>query len=56
MGKILTEKTQKKLIRMHKDLGKEIRWRSRFSLGRTLELLSEMHELVVRWNSWEKKR
>ena len=56
MRKIMTEKTQRKLLKMHKALGKEIRWRSRLCMGRTLALLSDMHELVIRWDSWVKKK
>ena len=56
MRKILTEKTHKKLLKMHEALGKEIRRRSSFCTGRTLALLSDMHELVIRWNAWEDRK
>jgi len=56
MRKMLTEKVHKKLLGMHKSLGKEIRWRSRFGFGKALDLLDAMHELLILRGSWEKKR
>lgn len=56
MKKILTEKAHKKLLKLHEALGREIRWRSRFCTGRTLALLSDMHELVIRWDAWEDRK
>ena len=56
MRKILTEKSHKKLLGMHRDLGKEICWRSRFGYGRTLNLLSGMEELLIRRDSWEGRK
>ena len=56
MKKIMTEMTHRKLLKMHIALGKEIRWRSRLGMGRTLSLLSDMHELVIRWGAWVKRK
>jgi hypothetical protein len=56
MGKRLTERTHRKLLKMHKALGKEIHWRSRLGMGRTLAFLSDMHELVIRRDAWVKRK
>lgn len=53
MRMILKKSVHKKLLGILRALEKEIRYRGRLCLGRTMTALEATAELMVRRNSWE---
>ena len=56
MRLILKENAHRKLLAIHRALEKEIRFRSRLCLDRTMAALDAMHELMVKRSSWEERQ
>jgi hypothetical protein len=56
MRLILKKSVHQKLIGIQRALEKEIRWRGRLCLGRTMAALDAMPELMVSRSSWEERK
>ena len=56
MRLILKKSVHQKLLEIHRALEKEIRYRGRLCLGRTMAALEAMPELMVRRSSWEGRK
>ncbi len=56
MRLILRKKAHRRLLRLYRALGKEIRCPSRMRFGKTMATLDVMQELLIRRDSWEEKK
>lgn len=51
---VLKKNVHKKLLRLHRLVGKEIRSRHHFRLNRVCDLLEVMSDVIVLRDSWER--
>ena len=56
MRLILRKKAHRRLLRIYRALGKEIRCPGRMRFGKTMATLDVMQELLIRRDSWEEKK
>jgi hypothetical protein len=56
MRLILRKKGHRRLLRLYRALGKEIRCPGRMRFGKTMATLDVMQELLIRRDSWEEKK
>ena len=56
MRLILKKSVHQKLLEIHRALAKELRWRGRLCLGRTMAALDAMPALMVSRSSWEERK
>ena len=56
MKRLLKRNIHLKLINMHSVLGSELKSRGRLRFGRTLDLIEAMNELLIGYDSWQKRR
>jgi hypothetical protein len=56
MRLILRKKAHRRLLKLYRVLGNEIRCTGRMRFGKTMATLDVMQELLVRRDSWEEKK
>ncbi|MFH0985392.1 MAG: hypothetical protein V1882_07625 [Candidatus Omnitrophota bacterium] len=56
MRLILRKKAHRRLLRIYRALGKEIRCLGRMRFGKTMATLDVMQERLIRRDSWEEKK
>ena len=52
----LRTKAHRRLLRLYRALGKEIRCPGRMRFGKTMATLDVMQELLIRRETWEEKK